>query len=87
MGAGGRTVGVLWGVAARTCSGLLAALCAHSEVVTSIAIYHKSFICTQSKGFRMDLRLMEMNEVSIFPKASGHLLEGGWSFTSLQRCS
>ena len=34
----------------------------------------------------MDLRVMAMNEYSIFPKASGHLLEVG-SLTSQQRCS
>ena len=37
-GAGGRTVGVLWGVAARTCSGLHAAFLCNCHLVSSPAV-------------------------------------------------
>ena len=38
IGAGGRTVGVLWGVAARTCSGLHAAFLCNCHLVSSPAV-------------------------------------------------
>ena len=38
MGAGGRTVGVLWGVAARTCSGLHAAFLCNCHLASSPAV-------------------------------------------------